>query len=492
MSTVETQSVESDPGRLVPRAAMRINELDNWGRSAALLLVTTGLLLGIRRAEAPYADGDVLWAARAGRDFLSTGHIPHTDSYSWTLNGHSWIPNSWGWNVVLGIADKLGGLSGIAVLGALMTAAIALVAGATAKRDGASPAWTALTLQVVAGVFALFMYPRAQIVDYLAIFVLPALLVRVVTGDRREAFGFAVALAATQVVWMNLHSAALIGPVIVAAAGIGHALRAPASRRSVVVRRIIVCLAATAAATLATPYGFASIDHATEVRSASAGLISEWRPVGIGSPEQLLGLAGLLIGAFACWLAIRAKRYDSAAILVVLGIATVSAIRFTPMVALFAVPELATAAGRIRVRAVFVNRIAILALGILAIACLAGMRGFAEPGIEYSSPSLVAKLATDCKLLNDSSIGGDVIHSRPDVPVSIDSRNDMYGRHRELESLRQMTMPMTGLAFVRSNDITCVLGPTQAPLVVTLRHDPRWQVVGTDSVRTLLVRRSAA
>ena len=452
------------------------------------LLVITGVLVGLRRAEAPYADGDVLWGARAGKDFLASGVIARTDAYSWTAHGTTWVPNSWGWNVVLGIADKAGGLTGIALLGVAASIGVALAVGARARRAGATRAWATLSIQITAGVFALFMYPRAQMVDYVAVLLFPLLFESALRARGRALWLPGGALVLAQAVWMNLHATAVLGPVLLAAAGAGHLLGDADRRR--IASRSAVLVALASVACLATPYGTAPISHVAEVRSASAGLISEWRPVGFASPEQWLGVVALVLGALAAAHAVRARRFDAALILVVLGVATATAIRFAPMLALFAAPELAAAASRLRARDAFMSRISALAITILAIACLAGRAGFAHPGVQNSS-SLVTALPRGCRLLNDLGIGGDVILRRPDVPVSIDSRNDMYGRSREVAAIDQLANPATGIAFVRSSGVTCVLAPSDAPLVIALRSQPRWRVAGTDSARTLLLRDSS-
>ena len=452
------------------------------------VLVLTGVLVGLRRAEAPYADGDVLWGARAGKDFLTSGIIQRTDSYSWTAHGTRWIPNSWGWNVVLGIADRAGGLTGIAVLGVAATVLVALSVGARARRAGATRAWTTLTVQITAGVFALFMYPRAQMVDYVAVLLFPLLFEATLRAGGRSLWLRGSALVLAQVAWMNLHSTAVLGPILLAAAGVGHVLSGIDRRRIAGRSAVVVTLAA--AACVLTPYGTAPITHVAEVRRASAGLISEWRPVGFGSPEQWLGVIALVLGALAAAQAVRARRLDAVLIIVVLGVATATAIRFAPMLALFAAPELAAAGSRVRARDAFMSRISALAMAILAIACLAGRAGFAHPGVSNSS-SLVTELPSGCRLLNDLGVGGDVILRRPDVPVSIDSRNDMYGRSREIAAIDQLANPATGMAFVRSAGVTCVLAPSNAPLVVALRAEPGWRVAGSDSARTLLLEDSS-
>lgn len=460
-------------------------------RKPVLVLAIAGLLVGLRRSESPYADGDILWGARAGTDFLSSGHIPRTDAYSWTAHGTTWIPNGWGWNVLLGIAYKSAGLAGIAALGIVAVGGLAILVGRAARRAGASTAWAALAFVIVAGVFALFLYPRAQLADYLAIFVFPLLVPTALFAQKDRAAAAAALTFVVQILWMNLHTAAVLGPVLVAAAGLGHVVGARTAQRRAALARLSGLVAVTAAGCIATPYGLAPITHLNAVRRASAGLISEWRPVGFSSPEQVLGVGALMLAVVAACLAFRARRLDTVLVLAVFALATASAIRFAPMAALYAVPELAVAAGRIRVRPEFLSRTCALALAVLALFCVIGMRGFAQPGVTNASPRLVAELPAGCRLLNDLGVGGAVILHRPDVAVSIDSRNDMYGRTAELQSLAVLSEPALGLRYVQAQHVTCVLVQSQAPLVSALEQSGKWRVVDSDGVRSLLTKTAA-
>jgi hypothetical protein len=43
---------------------------------------------------------------------------------------------------------------------------------------------------------------------------------------------------------------------------------------------------------------------------------------------------------------------------------------------------------------------------------------------------VVADIPPHCRLFNTDTLGGFVILERPDVPVSLDTRNDLYSRQR--------------------------------------------------------------
>ena len=450
------------------------------------VLALVGALLAFRRAEAPYADTDILWGVRSGTDILSGSGLPRTDQYSWTMHGSSWQPNSWAWNVVLGVAYRMGGFVGIALLGIVVLAGTGALLGIALRRAGASGAWGALVAQISLGLLSLFLYPRAQLADYAAVVAIPLLLRDALDVRRpRTARRAVIGLVALQVVWMNLHTTAVLGPVMVAVAGVTLVVRQP---RPLPLRRLAVLIGTTCAACLATPYGVAPITHLEEVRTASVGLISEWRPAGFGSTEQLLAVGALVLGAVAAVVAWRRRAFDTFALLVLFGAATGAALRFAPILMLTAIPPLAAAAGRIPARPEFVRRVCAVALAVLAVVAVAGVPRFADPGLANTSPTLVAALPRNCRLVNDMAIGGAVILHRADVMVSIDSRNDMYGRHNELVQLSVLGDAAYGRQYVTTNHVTCVLAPSGAPLVRSLESDSAWRVAAHDQVRTLMVR----
>lgn len=459
----------------------------SWG---LLLPVVAAALVGLRRAERPYADGDVLWESRVGLDLLRTGELPHHDVYSWTMHGATWVPNSWGWDLVLGLAYRVGGLAAVTVLGIGMCALIGLLTGLVARRAGASDAASAAMLLLVAGLFALFLYPRPQLSDLAAVLALQLLVPAVFDRRRRRAIGAALGVVAVQTLWMNLHTSALLGPVLIAAIVLGRAYMTTGPRRAAAVRGVVLVLA-SAAACLLTPYGTAPIRHASEVRAASVGLITEWLPVGFGSAEQVLDAIGIALGLLAAWLAWRGRRYDTVLLLVTLGVASADALRFSPLLAVAAVAPLAAACRRIPVRPVIVRRACAGGLAVMAVVAGAGLGKLADADKANDSPSLVAALPGGCRLLNDYTIGGSVLLRRPDVQVAYDGRNDMYGRNRELQGMRVIDDATAGRAFIAAHHVTCLLAPSGTGLVRDLTRSPQWRLAGQDGYRSLLLRRAA-
>lgn len=471
-----TRDTSTDTAGTVRRAT--------WRRSHMAALIGLALLQALVRAENP-AGQDAYWSARYGLDVIRSGHLPRVDTYSWTAHGAEWVPSSWLWDVLLGGGYDLMGLAWFWVVGAGVSVLTALTFGALARRVGARPL-PALAVYAPVGMLAVAAIPRAQALSNVAAIVVAMLAVCVLESRGRVAIRWTVLLCATQLLWMNLHSMALLGPVVVAVTG-GAVLLGRRSAGWQQLRRLgALCLLAGLCC-LATPYGVAPLTHAAEVRSASVGLVIEWLPIGFGSTAQVAGLVGVVAGFGLAWRAWRGRRYALAGLTLVLAIATVSAIRFLPMLGVAAAPELALAVGSLRVRERFLRTATWVVAGILAALAVLGWRDLTafEPLV---SPRLVAAIPSGCRLLNDDLVGDAVVLARPDVAVSLDGRNDVYGRDRVESVLRMFAADPGTFAAVDRDRVGCVLAPTSTALVERLRLDPAWRIAGQDAVRTLLIR----
>jgi hypothetical protein len=453
--------------------------------------IAVGALLGIERACAPLGDSDVLWGSRTGMDILSSGSLPHHATYSWSAAGRSWTPNSWGWDVILGTTYRLGGMTAIGFLEIVIVVALACVVAVAAARVGAHPGWTAVVFAVIGRFILADLRARPQVVAYLMIFVLPALLPRVLSGQRGRALKAAAIICALQIVWVNLHSSGVIAPAMLGIGGVGLLLRdhrVPPNVWRPQLARLVVLICASAACCLATPYGTALITNVFEVRRASVGLISEWEHVGVQDSNQVLGLVAIALAVIAGYFAARSRRYDTVGYLLLFAIATATAVRFTPILFLLAIPELAVLAGRLKVREAFLMRVVAAGCVVLAAFTVAGLGSFGKLDAAVGSPRLVSAIPHGCRLVNDYTVGGAVMLARPDLRVSVDGRNDMYGRSLLLSVEGMLSNEPGTIARIDARGVDCVLTQSDDKLVAALTALPNWRVAGSDEHRTLLLR----
>ncbi len=77
---------------------------------AAILLF--GLLAMTAR---PATDPDLWWHLRSGQWIVETGHVPHSDPFSFTRAGHAWVSHEWLSEVVFYELWKHGGAAALIV-----------------------------------------------------------------------------------------------------------------------------------------------------------------------------------------------------------------------------------------------------------------------------------------------------------------------------------------------------------------------------------------
>ena len=469
--------------------AARLSSASLWRPRHYLLLLAVGVLVAIRRAESAL-DTDVLWSSRFGMDLLSSGRLDRFDTFSWTAHGSRWIPSSWAWNVVLGGAYDGAGVFGLWTVAIALAGLFSLLLGAVAARAGARPVPTAMVF-VALGFVVFVVVPRAAAVTNTIILAFALLVPVLVTGGKRVARRAGAALVAVEIVWMNLHSMAVLGPLLVFVVGVavvlGSRLRGAELRRAST--RIAVVVTLTAVGMAATPYGLEPLLHAQAVRDASVGLINEWQKPGFGSFAQTFAVGVIVACIPLAWHAWIGRRFALAAMLLLFALATMSAIRFAPMGVTVAIPELAILLGGLAVRPMMFRRTLIAGCSVFIGVTALSFSHFARLSDGEASPSLVHMVPPMCRVVNDYALGGGLMLLRPDVQVSLDGRNDMYGRARVLSAAALLNGGPAALRTMSASGVDCVLAPTATALVQQLKQDANWERIGQDSVRTLLVRK---
>lgn len=464
------------------------------GRRAWLLAWLAYLPVAVMRAGT-LAESDTFWQIRAGLVTIDHRAIPRVDTFSWTVYGKPWTLNSWGFNVLIGLAYRLAGLPGAAWACAGLVMAAAGVTLLLARQLGASPFLAGGLLLLTAPLLIGWLSARPQLVDYVAIPALVMLLRRIAAGrdpgtsaiaEGRDRARWVAAVGLLTVAWVNLHAASLLGVAIAGASAL--LLLATRSTRA----EGLWCGAAAAAAlagSLLNPYGAGVFAQTAQVQSASAGVVTEWQHINPVSPTEwlivVLGVAALIV-------AIRRRDRVLISALAITAPGAVLAIRLLPVLALVAVPALAAAGSHPLVIRYVRSRRFMLTLGAAAIesvfAALAVMNltHIGRPLAAYYPDRVVSAIPRGCRVFNSYLVGGYVILERPDVKVSLDSRNDLYGPKRviaEQEVVRRGGNTATALAGAG-----CVLVPAHSALATQLYRNAGWQVRAREAAAVLFVR----
>jgi hypothetical protein len=431
------------------------------------------------------SDSDTFWEIRTGMLIVDRGAIPTTDPFSWTAHGAPWTLNSWGFDVVLGAVYRLAALAGVALFCAAVMMGVGALVLVLARGLGASALVSGLLLVLAIPFLTAYLTARPQLVDYVAVLLLVLLLRRLADDRPRPAWALAGIVALT-VVWVNLHAGALFGVAVVGLCALLLLLRRDTRGRG------WWCLAAAAAAgaaALANPQGLGIVAQTAAVKSASAGIV-EWQHL---DPAHPLEVAKLLVGLLALVLAYRRRDAAFTAVLAVSVAGGVTAVRLLPMLVLVSLPVLAStpvvlAYGRSRRRMLLAGGVVLTAAFSVLAALSLGHIGRPNP-VTYPVRT-VAAVPRGCHVYNDYVLGGYLILMRPDVLVSLDSRNDLYGLRR-LDAAQQ-TLAGQGDVDRQLAGAGCVLVPPSTGLAHRLRGEPAWVLTSSAPGAVLFVRTPTA
>jgi len=375
--------------------------------------------------------------------------------------------------------------------GKVILTSIALVAATgglvllLARRLGASPTVAGMSLVLlVAPLLTVYFSARPQLIDYVAVLALVLLLRGIV--EAQASMWSLVALGGLTIGWVNLHAGALLGVAIVGATTVVVFARRSTRNRS---GWCLAALVTVTACTLVNPYGIGIVSQTMQVKQASEGVVTEWQHLDPANPMQLITFAAGLIA-----LVVAARRRDVVftAALAVAAAGAVTAIRILPVLLLLSAPMLAVYASQPPVLRYLRSRRTMLAqgsaLGLAVIVVLAGLAlshaGRADPS-DYPG-AVVHAIPKHCRVFNSYLIGGYVILERPDVAVSLDSRNDLYGAQRVL--LAQRVLAGQGDPDHELAGAGCVLVPPTSGLAHRLAGRDGWTLKAAETGAALYVR----
>jgi len=441
--------------------------------AATFALTTVVSLFGIfGGATALFSDSDSGWHIRNGEGILATRSLPHADPFSFSKPGGPWVTWEWGADVLMGAANSVSGLGGVALLyGFLIGASV----------------WMWFRLSHVAGgnvllacLFVLPMLPTTKM-HWLArphVFSWLFLLATVWACERaphRLRWRHLVLAAMMAAVWANLHASFFFGPLIAFIYAAGVYLKpwiwqplprgeleptAEAGGRSYILLAIAASLG-----TLANPNGWRLHQHVFLYLSNTRMLdqIIEFQSFNFhldGAFQILVTITLCFAGAFAALAAHKPERF---LLSMLLTAGALHAVRVLPVAALLLLPlangSITIVLGRARnLTAGFRRRLdQVLAYGdglhaiegrfhgfaiipLAAILIYASIRhdaGFPPDHFPVAASAAVAMLPASARILAPDTFAGYLIYRfSAKRKVFFDGRSDFYGREFSERYLR--------------------------------------------------------
>ncbi|MDH3261650.1 MAG: hypothetical protein OEM81_00295 [Acidimicrobiia bacterium] len=450
---------------------------------AVTLLVPVLAYQAMRKIGTIY-DSDTWWHLASGRLILEQKAIPRVDSFSWTAAGEAWQPNGWLSDAFLAVLERLGGLPWVALLRPTFMVLIGIVVFVLGRRSGAGP-WSALAAASFAVFFAEpFVVERPQLFSFVLLPVVVMTTRSALRGSNRALIGTFGITA----LWANLHGVFVVGVGVVGLLALGYAL----DRRTLLTPVMVAGGAAVAG--FASPLLWRGYTNALYVPSVSV-TINEWRSLDLGDSSDWLFLVVPALGILGMVVSRRWGSWEVLLPIIALTVATALAIRNAPLAAVIAAPEIAIGLSSLRVdrlRAWAAPRTVPIVVGVWIAGVVVAMQstnGFGDLGRPEAGqfPVVAAEeIPAGCRLLNEYADGGYLIATRwPEVHVSQDGRNDLYGSER-IERQRAL-LEGDSLVELEAFGIDCVLAETSRPLANALQASDRWSLLAMDQAGSLFV-----
>jgi len=476
-------TIAGNAGPNAPAAEAPDASADSSARTALLAVFAVAVVVVVDAAGKSF-DTDAGWHIASGRWMLDEGRLPRRDPFSWSALGEPWRLNSWLFDLVVGALDRLGGPGAVSTLMLAAVFAFPFAVFAVARRIGATPAAGGLAAATAAYLAAPMRAERPQVVSFL-LFPMAWLLVTSALRGRQRSL---VALGALFVIWSNFHLTFSAGVLLVLLVAAADAL---AHRR--IVRPVLV-VAVVGTAGLVNPYGWGAYAASLDVRTKSQGVeIQEWGHVDLSDFTQAMATLVLLAALMSVARTGRWRRLDVVVPLVVFGALAMDARRHLPFMLVLAAPEMALGLSTNlppTLRRYLRSRRRPLMIGLVAgtiVAAVSLLPPDLRPRSEFPVRGIAA-IPTGCRLLNEYVHGGLILERRwPEVAVSMDGRNDMYGDARVIEQTQVLNAERDWDAWLDANHVDCLLAEPERAIVTALER-AGWNVATREQAGVLLLR----
>ncbi|MGD1037953.1 MAG: hypothetical protein ABR878_12325 [Roseiarcus sp.] len=396
---------------------------------AAPLLIALAMFALAAFSPAVLNDGDTWSHLATGQWILQHGAIPRADPFSFTFAGAPWTAHEWLSEVLIALAFRAAGWSGVVLLTGAAAGLATFVMANRAARD-----LTGAALLVVAALGASLVAPGLLARPHILALPVLALWGSGLIAARERARAPSFRLAALMTLWANLHGGFAFGLALIAPFALEAWHAAPREGRLAVVGNWGLFALLSVGAALLTPFGVAGLLFPLKlIGVAHLNDIGEWRPENFAHPGPMeIALLALIALALTRPLSVPLVR---AALVVVLIHLSLQHARHEMLLAILAPMLLAEPIARAlgapaATPAARLTRAPLLAAAAIAL-LLTGAR-LALPIARADGPTapMAALRAVPAALraeptLNDYAFGGYLIWAK--VKPFIDGRADMYG-----------------------------------------------------------------
>ncbi|HLZ43611.1 MAG TPA: hypothetical protein VKQ11_21775 [Candidatus Sulfotelmatobacter sp.] len=482
----------------------------------ALLFALTVTPLSVRLL----GDGGIGWHIRTGQQILQTHTIPHTDSFSSSMQGKPWFAWEWLYDVIVGQLDSIAGLNGVVWFTAVLIGAVFAWTFHLLVARGTNLLIALVLMLLAVSASMIHFLARPHVLNWLFtlawFWILDATERRCFNRESGLRSRWLWALPVLMLVWVNVHGGFLLGFALL---GIywGGALwtwlttneyriedslqKIVAARRA---RSLIWVGLASVLASMVNPYGWKLHSHVYEYLSNRFLMdhIEEFQSPNFHGVAQRCFLLLLLITMGV--LAARARELRVSQILTLLlavytGLYSARSLPVSSILLVIMVgpllPELSAG---------FFHRMStvdsqmrghlwpvVAAVAMFFVASNHGRVGanlwmdahFGPGRMPVEAVSVLDQQKIEGPVLTPDYWGGYLIYRLyPRTQVVVDDRHDFYGADFFKLYLRMMHVEFGWDEFLQRYKPAYVLVPRESPLANMLMKTPGWKVIHLDEL----------
>jgi len=444
------------------------------------------------------ADGDACMHWRVGEWMLEHHQILRSDVFSHTRFGQPYISKEWLSEIIFAVAGRLGGLYGVAVVGAVAIATAFALLHRQLLREGNDVVVTTAVVWLAACAASAHWLARPHAFSFVMATLWHGTLRRFERDGNARAL--AVALCALTALWVNLHGAYLAGFLLLAAYWFGAVIEHNRGKLGALTVAGLLC----GVASLVNPTGYKLPIHSIRFLRSSflINWLAEYGSINFHTPEATGFL--LWLGLLFLTLAWCRPKLSAASVIILISWTyfALYAARNIPLMAIFTAPILApplseALGNRWRAASERATQISRGERGwpVVALAAIVAI-GFVPRPITMPSDRWPVAAVVFIKqhpdqftgnMFNYYTWGGYLMEVLPEHKVFVDGRTDFYG-----EAFVEEFDAVTGLrtnwpAVLAKYDVSWTLMPTDHRLNVALPL-LGWQFVYSNRVATILRR----
>lgn len=301
----------------------------------AQILTACLVLLASIAKSGKILDTDIFWQARAGIDWFSNYKIIDIDHWSYLPVGN-WIPNSWGWNIVLGLLYKCSPDFGLFLGGTLLNLFLFTLLIYLARKMDAE--WESINLCLIfIIIFALPIFAiRPAYFSGLIAFVILIFTDKIIDLIKRFPIKTNFVFLFLNIAMVNFHYS---WPAFLLAALLGmiYFFLSIHNNTSINYNNYIIFLVVAIGGLVLNPIGVNLIDHIYYTVVISKNTIYEWQSIG-KDPIYFISLSLALLPIWFLRFNSQLKTWIGAVI--VFSLMSLYAIRFVPWALIFSFPLL--------------------------------------------------------------------------------------------------------------------------------------------------------